>query len=591
MRLAVCLMWVCASMGSAMAKPFVTGRLSVTGGVYAEQQIGSPTEDALATQAILAFGDLRGTLDVQGVGKRLDVRLDVRLRATGSYDAEAKFRTFDAPVFGMPPIVTARGYLGGPEYDLREAYARVQMTQRTQLWVGRMFVPEADALKIDGGRLTVQLGKHWQFGALLGGYPNPYSRSLLTDYTAPCGAGVSSGATPPPDEAAAGMDNRNPVTDENACVPAGPLLSLVFGATAHYEYLGLPGGQSLHGSLSAIGAVAGGVGAGGPVVVDSGAGGAISNLRPSNQDNDTGRVYLSWVQQVRLNEHVDLFSDVVVDLAGSRGVQLTRGSLVGSLRWLRDDRLTLRGSYSYMSSLAIDLFMSRFVYNRSPFGTTLGGNGVVENNLTILGIARHEARMHADFGLTKQLRIYTEGRFRFRSLINGESNQSVYLSDFYLSTQRSTAFDVTGGLRDSGSLKKMRGTVAYTFLSDFRATNHIVRAALGTDLGQDRLSLDASYAGVFTTDAGASESGCASNLNVARNTQPAQLLTTQSLFLADCFGRRRGALHELGLGLALSPLARQRLFFLLDYRFTALVSESAATVLGHFGLVRVEARF
>ena len=50
--------------------------------------------------------------------------------------------------------VTARGYLGGREYELREA-TLVRRGERVDFGLGRQYVAEADQLKLDGARLAI----------------------------------------------------------------------------------------------------------------------------------------------------------------------------------------------------------------------------------------------------------------------------------------------------------------------------------------------------------------------------------------------------------------------------------------------------
>lgn len=571
---------------SASARPQVAGRLSLTGAVYAEHEPGSISPE-LASPVVLAFGDLRATLDVKGVAQRLDFRLDVRLRLARQYDYEAKFQTAYAP----PLALGSRGYIGGPELDLREVYLRLSTSPRTQLSLGRMLVPEADRLRLDGLRFAGRLGEHWELAGLVGGYSSPFSRSLLTDYVPPCGAGVASGSQIITPESLNGQPGVPVAAAVDPCQSSDPRLSLAFGATARYEYLGGRSGQALHGSLGLIGTLLSGPSDGGVVQRDPGVSGRPGNLLPPSDGLDVSRVYLSWMQQASLTPNLDLFSDLVVDFSGSLGAQLTRASVVASLRLLEADRLWLRGSYTYLSPLAINLFLAQWVYNRAPNGTTLGGGGIVENNLTILRTTRHEGRLNIDINLIGKLRLYSEGRLRFRDLQNGDSSPDVYQSSLYRDNQRPLSLDATLGLRDLGSLRPLRALLSYTFLADFRAQNHLLRLGLGLSARQDLLQLDFDYTGVFTSDAGADETGCQNNLQVGLGSPLAQLSQNQSLFLLDCFGRRRGSTHEVGASLAVAALSRGRLFLLGDYHVITILTDAAPTVIGHSALARIEVRF
>ncbi len=585
---AIALSLLCGSLHphTVSARPQVSGRLSLTGSLYAEQELGTALPE-LASPVVLAFGDLRASLDVQGVGRRLDARLDLRLRLARQYEYESKFQIAYTP----PLPLASRGYLGGAELDLREAYLRLSTSRNTELSFGRLLVPEADRLRLDGARFLLRLGEHWELSGLGGGAANPYSRSLLTDYAPACGSGVASGNQTIPVEGLNGQPGGSVAAAIQPCESLGPQLALAFGATARYVYLGGRGGRALHGSLGLIGTLLGGIGDGGAVVRDPTQGALPGNLLPASDGTDTPRVYLSWMQQASLSPSLDLFSDLVVDFSGSAGAQLTRGSLVASLRLLPADRLQLRGSYTYLSPLAMNMFLSQWVYNRSPNGTTLGGAGIVENNLTILRTTRHEGRLNIDINLVGKLRAYGEGRLRFRDLANGDSNPEVYQSPLYRDQQRPLSLDGTLGLRDLGSLRPLRGGVAYSFLADYRAQNHLLRLSLGLDALEQRLQLDLDYTAVFTRDAGVDETGCAANLQVGLGSALAQLDPRQSLFLLDCFGRRSGSTHEVGLSLAWAALARGRLFLLADYHLITILTDNAPTILGHSALSRIEVRF
>ena len=182
----------------AAAEPVFTGKVSLTGLYYTEddgQSDPNAVSNRSATTANLGFVELRGLVEGKRLwGDRLDLRLDLRLRFTGSLDFERKFNPKEDSETALTSLgLTARGYVGGSEYELRQAYALLRITDRDTLQAGRMFVTEADSAKIDGLRyLRGFASGRVEGSAYVGAYPNPFSRSVLTDYSAPCGAGVSS---------------------------------------------------------------------------------------------------------------------------------------------------------------------------------------------------------------------------------------------------------------------------------------------------------------------------------------------------------------------------------------------------------------
>lgn len=594
---------VLSSECPAQARGTLTARLSLTGLYYQEQDL-EPTDTApLAALARLGMADARVVLDGRSLRDRLDLRLDLRTRLSGtlvadasSFDFENKFQQPFQAAANAP--VGARGYLGGPEFlDLREAYLQVRVSARAYLALGRMFLPEADALKTDALRLKLRFGEHWEGSLFAGGSPNPYSRYLLTDYDPPCGSGVAQGDATirlqSPISVAPGVPPAAEVrVADGPCARPGPQLALASGLTARFQY------SRLTGSASLVGQFFGGPGDGGAVVRDPSLVDRVGNLSPASTERDAPRIFASFTSQATLTPRLSLFADLVVDLFGSSGTQLTRALLAGTARLLPKDRLTLRLSYAYLSSLAIGMYLRNMLYNRSPNGTTLGGLGVVENNLTLLRTGRHEARLNVDLRITKLTQAHAEGRLRHRSLLNGERNSEVFqdAARNYEDHTRSLAGDFTVGLRDGGSWRGARGAVSYTFLSDFRARSHLARITLGASFRNDLLTVDAEYAALAVTDEGANQSACAPNLNPSgtASSQGVQRIDPAlSVFLPDCFGRRSGVTHEAGLTVALNPVRQLSIF--ADYRFAAMLTDPqdsgpVPTVLSHSLLVRIETR-
>lgn len=579
-------------VGRAEAESTLAFKVSLTGLYYTEQE-ESILPAVLASPVQLAFIDARTWLDAQNLANRLDVHFDARARGTGNYGFDGKFLHPESSYFvNTSPTISARGYLGGPEFELREAYLGVRLTTRLKLQLGRMIVTEADAIKVDAVRLTLRLGERWQVGAFAGGYPNPYSRSVLTDYNLPCGDGVASGnQLLPLQPVIAGQPAAVPAATE-LCQTADPQLALVGGLTARYKY------ASLQGSLGLVGSFFGGVGDGGPVVRDPAVIDRVGNLQPPSSDLDAPRIFLSWQHNWTPVRRLSLFADLVIDFFGSAGPQLTRALLSGSLRLGRQDRVNVRLSYAHLSSLAINMYLGRLLYNRFPNGTTVGGLGVVENNLTVLRTARDELRTNLDVKLVKRWLLFFEARVRYRQLIGGDSNAEVYNAENdasgYNANVRTVAGDGSIGLRDSGSWKGLRSLLSYTFLQNFRASSHLVHVGGGKSWLDERLSLDLEYVFLATTDEGSGGTACNVNQNQPHGDGVAQLSTTISLFLPDCFGRRNGTSHEAGLTFTTNPVGRT--FVLVDYRFSALLTDplgtqNIPTVFGHALLARIEAGF
>lgn len=582
--------------GEEAPPPSVKGRVSLTGNYYFEQE--QPVDGALfpvlASPTQLAFLDARASLLALNLGGRVDIRFDGRARITQDPDYEARF----TPNILTPPInqVMARGYLGGQEFEIREANIGVLIMPRLTLQLGRMHILEADSARVDALRVRLRIGSAWEGSLFVGGYPNPYSRSVLSDYTPVCGHGVAAALAPAQiqvDTAKLGL-NLGVVTvpvAKDPCVSPGTQLSLAAGVTARYGY------RLIDGSIGLVGAFFGGSDDGGPVKIDPAVTNRVGNLQPEAPLQDSPRVYVSWTNHVRPSKSFSLFSNLLVDLVGSQGTQVTRALVVASLR--PGDRFSLRLSYAFHSPLAIDMYLRQQLYNRSPNGTAVFGMNpfsVTENNLTVLRTARHEARLNSDLRLVRQLRLYVDGRFRNRALLDAQSHPDLYVNNpqGYQEQLRSFAGDATLGLRDGGSIARTRLHAAYTFLQDFRAQNHRIQAALGRSFASDAFSIDIDYSLLLTRDGGVGLNQCTPNLFPQGLQAFAQINPAISTFLPDCFGRRSGATHEVGAQLAVTPW-RQLLLF-ADYRFAALLTDPQGQqdipkVFSHMALLRIEASF
>ncbi len=567
--------------GTAAADGVFTGRISLTGFFYTEDDGVKLDDDPgkkLATTANLGFGDLRLNLNALRMAKgRLDFRFDARVRLTGDFDFDRKFTRDDDVLSDLrlnpskSPGISARGYLGGREYDLREMYVIFRATDKLRLQLGRMFITEADNLKLDGLRVGRTFGPHWDASAFGGLYSNPYSRSLLTDYAAPCGHGVAGSSD--------GLA-------DGPCATEGFKFGIAAGVGARYAY------DTLWGNFGLTGSFFFGSGDGGKVVADPTAVGQNTindpispNLLPPDGQLDKPRIFVSWMNSWRPAERVDLLSDFVFDIFGSAGPQPTRAMVLATIRLIKNDRLTMRLGYSHMSSLAIDMYLSRLVYNRLS-GTTLLAQGIsaVENNLTVLRTGRDEGRVTLDARIVRRFGAFAEGRLRSRFLINGSSNPTVYDDkDVYGKYTQNLAYDVSGGLRDTGSIKGIRGSLTYSGIFDFRATNHVINFDIGRDFVNDRFGFTVTYVVAITKD------------KLVTDGTAGQCSATEPF--ATCYGYRSGMTHEAGLQLTASPI--RSLFFLLDYRFIALLTDAQnigalikyAPTLSHAILFRTEYRW
>jgi hypothetical protein len=517
-------------------------RLSLSGMYATEQQSAFPmgpmgtNEAQVMSPYALAWGELRAVIDGRRLPGSFDLHIDARARITGTWN------TNEAGLVGAGGYAN-RGYLGGNEYDVRQAWVR----RRGEKWdfgLGRMVVAEADALKLDGLRIWYRVAKHWDLSLYAGGYPNPFSRSILTDYIAgPPGSG-GTGA-----------------------------FGFAGGLDTTYTY------DKIWGAVSVNSSYLGGKNDGGPLDANALAKGPV----PGNVSTETPRTWITWTDYVRLVSWLDVFTDLVLDVSGAGGVQLTRLDALATAR--AGKHLTLHAGYDHLSSFAIEMWLTRLLADRMMHIA-----GSIENNLIVERTGRDEVRGDAELGFGT-FSIYADGRWRRRAIINlGDDPQFTNMGQ---QLAPGTAWDATFGLRDRGGLWGLRPGLWAMYLSDYRAQDLILGVTLGRSFWDERLTIDLSflYASVTDSQVGATFAQCNTLLPVAQQQGKPN----------NCYGRRGGADYEFGVTVTTSPWKHWFAFF--DYRLmddtssgyivepTAGMALPQPTVLTHVLLVRIEARY
>jgi hypothetical protein len=414
-------------------------RLSLGGMYMTEQELatkpaGTVGETLASSPLSLAYGDLRLTMDARRLPGKFDFHLDGRVRVTGEY-------SIDQAVLGKNQI-SARGYEGGKEYELRSLWFR-RRGDRWDFGFGRLIVNEADALKIDGARVWWRMAKHWDVSLYGGAMPDPYSRSLLSDYKS--------------------------------------LFAYVGGADATYTYDRIWGAMSVNGSGFT------GKDDGGPLSALELAG----TVTPPARQTETPRVWITWTDYIRIFSWMDLFTDLVFDAAGSAGAQLTRLDALLTMR--AGSHVSIRLGYDHLSSYAIEMFLTRFLSDRGAHAP-----GTIENNLVVQRTARDEARGQVDVAFGK-FGLYGEGRFRRRAMVS--LNDDPQLVDSGKQVAPGLAYDATVGVRDRGSLAGLRFNLWASYIGDYRARNIVASFEMGRSWFDERLSIDLVFLYAKTDDA------------------------------------------------------------------------------------------
>jgi len=520
-------------------------RIGLTGMYLREDQSGEPDPARkIAGPLSLGYGDLRAVIDARKLPGNFELHIDGRVRLTGgsispdSTEFTGTGTSTNLTTMAVTPLnsntaITARGYLGGREYQINELWARGRWS-KIDLGLGRLIVTEADALRIDGIRLWIHAHKRWDVSVYAGAYPDPYSRSIQTDYVA--------GST------------------------TGHGLAVAGGASAKYMY------ERVYGAFALNAAYLGGQDDGGPVVL------AAAGVNPANPQTEKIRSWVTWQNFWRPIKYVDFYHDLVLDVAGAAGVQLTRLDFFVAAHI--NKYFTLRLGYDHMSSLAIEMYLSRLLANRTDFVP-----GIIDNNLTLSRTARDEGRLTGEVSLDRTT-ITVEGRFRRRVLATPSNDpQFLYpnatMTGYGDQVAPTLGWDATLAVRNRSSLWGLRPSFWLTYLSDYRARSIYAGVGVGREFWRDRISLDIglSYANTRDEQFG-SVGACPGSLGG---------VVTQSVALQSCFGTRKGHNVQPSITLAVNPA--KHWFVLLDYRAGIAISDNAPYVLTNILLARVEARY
>ena len=504
-------------------------KLSLSGLYVTETQDQPDKVKNNAATFSLGYADLRAVIDARRLPLHFDLHIDGRVRISPDDYSVDKAQV-------AANQVTSRGYLGGREYELRSAYFKYR-GNKVDFAFGRQWITESDALKIDGLRLWYRFAKHWDLSIYAGGYPNPYSRSLTTDYQ---GANGYYGT------------------------------AIAAGGDVSYTY------DKVWGAVSISGAYLGGLddgidGSGRKIVPDTvNKTQELDGLKPATE---VSRVYLTWNGLVRFASWFDVYHDLVLDVLGSGGVQLTRLDVLATAR--AGKYFTLRGGYDHMSALAIEMFLAALLAQKADFLVAPS----ITNNLILSRTARDQAYLGADAHFGK-VNIFAEGRLRLRSIANaGEDPQFVVATNN--SAAPTLAYDITVGIRDRGSLKGLRAGLWYTFLNDYRSGSYVLGVELGRSFLDERLTFDLGFLYARTID---QASGPLGTMCSAPMTTP-----NGAGLIVACYGTRDGASYEPGLTFTTMPF--KHWFGMIDYRLVLNETAAQPMLVTHVLLLRLEARY
>jgi hypothetical protein len=409
-----------------VAKQPPTGRLVLTLGFVRELGQTPPGMNSSATsvpaQDLLFWADLRAMVDAQRIdGGRGDFRGDFRLRLTPDDFLDAEFRNQG------DKVTTARGEFGGREYELRELYGAYNFEGGTRGLLGRQIILSADAMTIDGMRLSHHFNKNVD-GEVFGGLvPDPFSRSLPDDY------------------------------------PEG-FNSIAYGGGADITYR-LP---EAYGAAAVATVLPQGNNLGRGLV--PGTPPAITNV-VSGVSAEQMRLFLFWQDYWRPMSFLDIYNYVVFDVLSQAGADITNAHVALNLR--ASPAFRLEASYSHMSNYAIEIYLKRF-YTRELAPDFLP----IENNLMMMRMATDEGRLLANFSFDKQrFVLFLVGRYQHRDFV--ETLDPRFRDD------QPDAIDLTAGIRDTRSIGGFRLGAQFTKLANFRSDVDVITFDAQREFGKE----------------------------------------------------------------------------------------------------------
>ncbi len=346
--------------GEESDETLIQGSLTSSTFVYSESggTAASDNQNVVenASPATRLYTDLRAQLDAKHIaGSSFDVRLDARGRLSSSCD----FASGDnEALFGT--CRTQSGLYGDNEYDLRELYVH-RTGASLDLRVGRQYVHDLAATKIDGLSAHYQASERISLLGFAGLYPARGSRSVTEDYPVHVRDGEEQGR----------------------------LMPIAGGAGGAYRF------QSLYGSLGAV---------------------AIAPLADEADDaSEPARLFVTSNGYWRPSSMLDFYHFVVVDLQGSSGGGadgLTNLSLGVNFRPVPS--LRVNGAVNIVDSETLEVIAQ----NRLENDGNMAAN-VVQNHIAVTRIASHSYRLGVSASLNEQrFEVSASGQVRYRPAID-----------------------------------------------------------------------------------------------------------------------------------------------------------------------------
>ncbi len=405
---------------------------SLTSTTFAYRETGSIAQPIMggqvgaenASPVDRMFTDLRAQLDAKHIsGGSWDARFDARVRLTP--DERFQSGTFD-----------------GPEYEARELYL-LKKGKKTDFKLGRQFVSEMAAVKIDGIRFDHRTSKRWSYIGFAGAFPTRGSRSVMDDY---------------------------PTGPEGMMGEQGELIvPLAAGLGGEYKF------DNYYGALGVVG------------------------IYPNANDEVTGtlekpRAFVTANGYWRKSNELDVYHFAVVDLEGAAGFAITNASLGVNYRPRPDVRLT--ASVHRVDTETLNVIAQTRLEDQ---GVQAGDNGLVQNNLVVSRISSQSARAGISTALAnRRFEVSVMGAIRERPEILLQPNMAVdpiVIDPFQTGEVTIRAVDRRSykGIRLAGSFTSIFGVGEQPAVNRSDVNVITVSGSRAVSDGQGELEIDARY--------------------------------------------------------------------------------------------------
>jgi hypothetical protein len=356
-----------------------------SGGTIAPTVAGVPS----ASQFSRAYTDLRLQTDLRHIAtSRWDSRVDVRGRLVNSPDPVTVTSTGFTP--GSSTNVQS-GFLGKNELEIKELWL-VRNGVRSDVFLGRQFVPDLGGVKIDGLRVDYASSTRFTLLGFGGLYPIRGSRSITTDY------------------------QRLKSNDQN---DAG-------------RFTGAGGFGAAYRTPDAYGSFGGVV------------------LAPLSAESP--RVFGTSSGYWRYGTKLDLYHFVVLDVLGSNAVNAGLTNLSAGANWKPDQRLRGTLSFNRVDTETLNVQAQAFLASPDPKVNVVQNEAYLQRIATNEG----RGSLSAGLGELQRFEITAAVAYRYRGNVTLSAPPQMTGTPATTTLPAAQSVEVYGAITDRRSIKNLR---------------------------------------------------------------------------------------------------------------------------------------